>query len=436
MSLKTPLELLLENQSPGIRRLFQPSPVRFKSPQAAIEPRQQLERWSQSQRHLPIGADQLYGPGKTEDFFVRRYFLPDGRMVVITQQGGVERWWVQAPGQQQQEPLCYYGYINDSGYETEEAPRQEYVFGGITFYLYPKNRLYFGKTCTAEIFSQKVIAYYQHSDDFYQWWIDHSDEAAADYFLATRGFYSSTEQITTSGEEVPFFDFRNAAGASLYALRYAAHVPHPNGGVMGGFVSSNPLAIGKQLVVGAFASLWLPDDRIEELISYPTVRDDLIHVTANQEYTAAGGRFRMIDAYEAQQSEQLKGYILDFLEDEDWVEVGVSNSCYSGFNNFSFLTAKISRTSNEAELWRWTIRAVEPPSVGDDDWLSFFDINGDGVIAWYGTNKDETPYGMPVAQYVTTLDGAVFDASIHQPHITTAGALPTVFAYPPINWGP
>jgi hypothetical protein len=189
-------------------------------------------------------------------------------------------------------------------------------------------------------------------------------------------------------------------------------------------------------VVGAFASLWLPDDRTEEIISYPTVRDDLIHVTANQEYTAGGGRFRMIDAYEVQQSAQLKGYILDFFEDEDWVEVGVSNSCYSGFNNFSFLTAKISRTANEAELWRWTIRAVEPPSVGDDDWLSFFDINGDGIIAWYGTDKDETPYGMPVAQYVTTLDGAVFDASIHQPYINTVGALPTMFAYPPINWGP
>jgi hypothetical protein len=417
-----------------MQRFFQPSPVRFKSPQASIEPRQQLERWSQSQRQLSIGAEQLYGPDKTEDFFVRRYRLPDGRMVVVIQQGGIERWWVQAPGQEQpQEQLCYYGYIYNIGYE----PKTEIVVNGETFYTFEESWLYYAKTCNSWLYSQQLVSHYQHSDEYYQWLIDwaspSSDKDDLRYYINSRGFYSNPNNIAggLQGSEEQCFDFRNINGAALYALRSASSMRFANGGSMGGFLSSNPLVLNRPLVVGAFLNIWLPDELTNGYFDYPVTRDNMIHATANQEHTISGTRCRTIDSFTDAVSDTA-GYVLDLFEDDSWVEVGCSNVTLSpipvGFW-FSFLTARISKTSNYAEVWEWRLPHAAPPSVNDPDWHPKFDLNDDGAY----DNSDKTPNGAPVAVLLGTLDGAIFEMSL-----SWSGASPdftkTVKVIPPIDW--
>jgi hypothetical protein len=100
--MKTPLELLLENQPPGVQRLLRPSPVVFKHGAAGTENPHQMRRWAEQQRYLARYLAAL-NPQITEDNFVQWHRLPDGRRVKITVQGGVERWWIE--GQSETEGL-------------------------------------------------------------------------------------------------------------------------------------------------------------------------------------------------------------------------------------------------------------------------------------------------------------------------------------------
>jgi hypothetical protein len=94
MSIKTPLEILIEDQPPEIQRLLQPSPVVFKHGSAPTEPPQQMRRHSDQQRHLPPYMEAL-NPNLTERDYFRWYRLPDGRRALLIVQGGVERWWIE-----------------------------------------------------------------------------------------------------------------------------------------------------------------------------------------------------------------------------------------------------------------------------------------------------------------------------------------------------
>jgi hypothetical protein len=92
--MKTPLELLLENQPPGVQRLLRPSPVVFKHGAAGTENPHQMRRYSERQHSLPDYMAAL-NPNVTEHDYFRWYTLPDGRRALLIVQGGVERWWIE-----------------------------------------------------------------------------------------------------------------------------------------------------------------------------------------------------------------------------------------------------------------------------------------------------------------------------------------------------
>jgi len=119
MSIKTPLQLLLERMPAPAQRLLQPSPVVFKSPAAAVEPRQQLARKAESQSQLPLWAPQLYNQ-KTEDFFIRHYILPDGRKAVVIVQNGIQRWFIE-PLEESETTLIFTKVLFEHGWWAEST---------------------------------------------------------------------------------------------------------------------------------------------------------------------------------------------------------------------------------------------------------------------------------------------------------------------------
>lgn len=134
--IKTPFELLLDRVNPRLRTFLKPTPVQFKHEEAAMEPRQQLQRLVESQRKQPVWADQLF-PHKTEDFFWRQYTLPDGRRAVLIVQGGVERWFVERKEEEEREPVFVeYEFAIYHGLWLAEG-----VVAGNTGRIYPSSSL-------------------------------------------------------------------------------------------------------------------------------------------------------------------------------------------------------------------------------------------------------------------------------------------------------